>query len=103
MKIGRIMKNDFTALGISCLLFAGGVGLIVSGGIRLQCPGWIAEIEQLRSDTTRVNPAQAHDVYGQVTKTNQEIKSWQYYNRQWWADAFIPDAVDSIQLIELPK
>ena len=66
-------------------------------------PGYIAAIEQLRIDAGKVDVRSNEDVLGQVTDWNQQIVSWQRYNKLWWAAWAVPDAWDDVELIEIPE
>jgi PhoPQ-activated pathogenicity-related protein len=85
----------------------GGLGLFTYFGMalieRLSFPGKVAEIEQLRADVQRVTAAESEDVIGQVTQWNQEIASYQRYNRTWYADLLTPDGWDSVAMIVIPE
>lgn len=62
----------------------------------------ISKIEQLRSDSAHVDPAQAEDVIGQVTEWNQIISSNKYWNSTAWG-FLIPDEWDRVELIPVPR
>ena len=59
------------------------------------------EIEQLRSDVTKVAVASSEDVVGQVTAWNQKIVAKQRWNRVPVACLFIPNGWDRISVIEV--
>lgn len=93
------MREIFTILFLIVAIFCG----MAAGIQRLTFPGEVAEIEQIRSDSTHLNPATAEDVVGQITAWNQHIRSKKAYNNLWWSGWAIPDGWDDIQYIPVPK
>jgi hypothetical protein len=63
----------------------------------------IGGIEQLRADIAGLDPAQAEDVIGQATKWNRQIASAKATNQIPIIEWIIPDAVNSINPIAIPK
>lgn len=95
------MKGQFFAvLGVvvGMVLF---MVFIMGLRYRLQFPGQLAEIEQLRLDAGKVGVGSNEDVIGQVTKWNQEIKSNQRYRKIWWSRAIVPAGWDGVAVIEI--
>jgi hypothetical protein len=89
------------ALTITALIAVLGVTSCVA--YEMSLPSQLAQIEQLRKDSSNVDPAQAEDVIGQVTQWNQRIASNQAFNKTWWAGWAIPDAWDDIEPISVPQ
>lgn len=83
-----------------CLGFVGGILWIDN---HTSFPAQSAEIEQLRSDVSKVAASDSEDVVGQVTEWNQYIKSKQTLNNIWYAGWTIPDEWENIQLIPIPE
>lgn len=97
--------KDFGGFVLSCLLLIG----LLTGAIAwvvntTTIAGDAAKIEQLRSDVAKLDPSSpsAANVLAQATNWNQTIRSWQSYNRTWYAGWAIPDEWDQIQLIAIP-
>lgn len=88
--------------GISLAVMLGVIYAIIGGVERLQMPGSLARIEQLRQDVRKTSMGNSEDVVGQVTQWNQRIRSMQAYNGTWYAGPVIPDAWDSVKTIPLP-
>lgn len=79
-----------------------GVFLIFFVAGQLAFPGAEAKIEQLRHDVEKVGVGANEDVIGQVTKWNQNIRSYQRYNKVLLISIIIPDAWDDVEPIEIP-
>ena len=70
---------------------------------KISFPGKVAQIEQLRTDSSDVSVEESEDVIGQVTQWNQTIASYQTYIKIWWADFLIHDGWEEIDLIKIPS
>jgi len=88
---------------LACVFAIGGilvVGFIVA---RLQFPGQLAQIEQLRRDSAKVQASASHEVMGQVAKCNQAIASAKRYRALWWSGWLVPKGWDDVQEISMPS
>ena len=95
------MYSSFTEIVVGVLvvlILGGGLFIVMAHGI---LPGNLAKLEQLRSDVELVGDNLGEDVMGQVTEMNQALRAKQKYNSLWWADIFIPDAYDDLEVIKV--
>lgn len=76
---------------------------IICGITRMVLPGEVAQIEQLKKDSAQVSVQESEDVVGQITQWNQLIIRNQTYNKIWWADWYIPDEWENVELIKIPS
>lgn len=83
-------------LGLALIMF-----VAVAIDKRVSFPAQEAKIEQLRVDAANIDQ-NSEDVVGQITQTNQNIRSMQAWNSVPVIGWVYPDAWDEIELIELP-
>lgn len=83
---------------LACVAFLLALVSIIN---RLDLPGALAEIEQVRSDLQKVDATKAEDVAGQAVELNRKIVSNQRYNKLWWSGWAIPDEWDKVRIIEI--
>ena len=97
------MDDFIFALGLGFVGFLLFVFIGMGVAYRMDLPGSLARIEQLRADVQKVGAVSNEDVIGQATKWNQAIRSNQAYNRTWYAALLVPNAWDDVELIEIPR
>ena len=79
------------------------IAMTIAVAERIQFPGQMARIEQLRDDAKRVDLSASEDVMGQVVDVNKLIRVKQRYNQLWWADVCVVDQWDSVALIPINR
>lgn len=79
-------------------LFIGGLVVITN---QVSVHAELAAVEQLRSAAEQVNLQASEDVLGKVVDFNTNLASLKWYNKQWWADPFVPDAWESVPPINI--
>lgn len=99
------MRDVLTAIGV----FVGLMVFVVGGattlvGVTSHASYWsdIASVEQLRRDAAGVDPAQAENVIGQVTRWNQRIAAKKACNALWWCDFTEHDNWNTVRPIAVP-
>lgn len=100
--------NIVFTVGFIAFVFAGVVGLLLFAGAavslqnKVQAPAEVARIEQLRKDVASLKvSANAEDVIGQVTETNQTLARAKAFNARWYTDLWVPDEIAETAFIEL--
>jgi uncharacterized membrane protein SpoIIM required for sporulation len=88
------------SIALVAILAGGLIGWLV---MRVTIATDIAKIEQLRTDSADVDPAQAEDVIGQVTQVNQRIAEMRTWDGMFVLGLFIPDEWSSIEPIPVPR
>lgn len=99
MKNGENMKETLVIIVIFLTISYA----IICGITRMVLPGEVAQIEQLKKDSAQVSVQESEDVVGQITQWNQLIIRNQTYNKIWWADWYIPDEWENVELIKIPS
>jgi hypothetical protein len=91
--------KSFTIAALAMLVLTLGSGKVRA---ELSFPGELAQIEQLRSDVTKVSTGSNEDVIGQVTAANQTIALNQRYRKIWWSHMFVASGWDEVEPIVIP-
>lgn len=102
---GLALERDagFAVFMVGCLVGIVALFLLLPMVVnRLQVGGEMAQIAALRGAAARVDPISAHDIYGQVSSTNQSIAENRWYRRQWWARDFVAAEWDTVASITIP-
>lgn len=98
----RDLWDEFSPLVIVLLAMGALVFCAMAVASHIAFPAAVAEIEAIRHDAARVDPARAEDVIGQVTTANRTIASKQAYNRVPVVCLTIPNGWDDIEPIPVP-
>lgn len=101
-RVGGWLVNIISVIVIVAGLyfFMTGIAWVIN---HASLPGNLADIEQLRTDASDVDPAQAEDVIGQVVEKNRWLAETQALNQTWWFGWTIPDDYDQVPFIEVPQ